>query len=543
MNARPVQRYLGLAFIVATAAFATAGYFSIRRDVENLRVISQDNILWTATQMEVELLRFKLSVAKLDLEGTPEAVEEVRARFDILWSRIFMLGSGRVGQLIRRYDEGHEAIPALQRYLTALDPTILRLTADDHAAAARILGELESFQHSLRLYTLRVVRGDTAATAAVRDRIQFSSLVTMGVSLAAVLLSLAALALLLRDNRRQRQMAELNRRIAVDADRASRAKSRFLTMMSHELRNPLNGVLGPLALLGETNLGMRQERLVRQAQQSGKSMVQMLAGLLDYGAMQDGRLAIRTEPFRVTALAAGVRDYLEGVGAGGVRVTVDPATPELLHGDAERLQHIFAHLAEFVLEGSDPAHVEISFGYSAGELVGEIALAGGEPAMEWKLDLMMGINEFAPQQLSTEALRPMIARGLINASQGFLSAVKEQSGRRAIRVLVPAAEVRYDRIRVRLETRSAALAAIYRAALRSDRIVFTDADDLGVDMVLVDATSVSEQAAMARLRARFTDALFVSLGPPADAERFDEVVDGPADMSRLRSSILARLAG
>ena len=45
--------------LLAMAGFAAVGFFTIRRDVENLRVISQDNTLWSASQMEVELLRFR----------------------------------------------------------------------------------------------------------------------------------------------------------------------------------------------------------------------------------------------------------------------------------------------------------------------------------------------------------------------------------------------------------------------------------------------------------------------------------------------------
>ena len=71
-----------------------------------------------------------------------------------------------------------------------------------------------------------------------------------------------SLFLILRENRRQQQLAEVNRRSAEQAEQASRAKSRFLTMMSHELRNPLNGILGPLALLGQSDLAERQQRLV-----------------------------------------------------------------------------------------------------------------------------------------------------------------------------------------------------------------------------------------------------------------------------------------
>ena len=88
----------------------------------------------------------------------------------------------------------------------------------------------------------------------MRERIQGSARTTALISIAAVLVSVLSLVLILRENRRQHQLAEANRRAAEQAELASRAKSRFLSMMSHELRNPLNGILGPLALIGQGDL-------------------------------------------------------------------------------------------------------------------------------------------------------------------------------------------------------------------------------------------------------------------------------------------------
>ena len=63
-----------------------------------------------------------------------------------------------------------------------------------------------------------------------------------------------------------------------------------------------------------------------------------------------------------------------------------------------------------------------------------------------------------------------------------------------------------------------------------------------VDIVLVDSTSVGELPLMSRLRARFPNALFVSLGLPQTPDFFDDILEIPNDMSRLRNSILGRLA-
>ena len=70
----------------------------------------------------------------------------------------------------------------------------------------------------------------------------------------------------------------------------------------------------------------------------------------------------------------------------------------------------------------------------------------------------MGLSEIAPDQVTAEALRPLIARGLISACGGVLTLVEGRRRPPTIRVAVPSEAVRFEQIRVHLETRSAALA-------------------------------------------------------------------------------------
>ena len=524
------------------AGFAAVGFFAIRRDVENLRVISQDNTQWSASQMEIELLRFRLSLRKLISNSSIEAIEDMHERFDILWSRVFMMGHGEVGQSLARYDGEHGSVAAIADYLRDIDPVLADIDPADTATISEVEDALSDFQQELRQYTLRVMRADGAAGAQVRMRIQASARTTALISLAAVLISVLSLFLILRENLRQRQVVEMSRRNAEQAEMASRAKSRFLSMMSHELRNPLNGVLGPLALLGQSDLPSRQQRLVGQAQQSGQSMLQMLSGLLDYGELQDGRFHLANEPFRIAALADAVRESLHGEGATGIALEVDPSTSQRIIGDLDRLRQAFVHLSLYVLEGNDKGTANIRFSHDGSNLVGEIEVATGGRTIDWKLDLLMGLSEIAPDQVSAEALRPLIARGLISAAGGVLG-LEESGGRRSIRVSVPAERLSADQIRIHLETRSAAMATIYQAALRSDRIVFDTAGSGGpVDVVLVDSTSIGEVPLMSRLQLRFPGALFVSIGAPQMPDFFDDIVKSTSDMSCLRASIMSRLA-
>lgn len=576
---RWAQRHMGLWVLMGMAGFAVFGYAAIRRDVESLRIIGQDNILWTANQVEVELLRFQLAVADAAIAGTPQAIAIMRERFDILWSRIALIGSGRIGAQIARYDEGVDAIGAFRRDLEALDPMVARIRPGDVADLQRLLDALAAHQREIRLFSLRVVRGDTAAAADLRARIQVGAQATAATSIATILLSALALALIMRDNRRQRDMAEFDRRAAQEAEAANRAKSRFLGMMSHELRNPLNGVLGPLALLGQSNLAPRDSRLVEQAQQSGRAMLQLLAGLLDYGELQDGRLQTLAEPFRLKCMVDDVRAELAAAGRVEISVSAEPADVDFAVGDPLRLRRIFVNLVEYVIETADPANLELVFSHDGAALTGEIRFTPGAAAPDWSAADVTGPGKADPDAMSGEALRPLIARGLIAAAQGTLALADAENGagagaggrdsRRVLRVTIPAARVGRKRIRVVVDTRSEALAAIYRAALRSERVCFVDPCDVGpggggsseagssgggpseagpceagqgksgpVDLVLVDAANGAEAAGMARLRRRFPSAMLISLGATERPDCFDDVVESPADMTRLRARLL-----
>ena len=176
-----------------------------------------------------------------------------------------------------------------------------------------------------------------------------------------------ALFLILRENRRQRQIAEMSRRHAEQAELASRAKSRFLTMMSHELRNPLNGVLGPLALLGQSDMAARQQRLVGQAQSRAIRCCSCWAAFSTTARCRTGASSSEIEPFRVAALADAVRDALRAEGAGEVAVTVAPETPERVHGDPDRLRQAFVHLTLYLLEGRDSEAAPIRFSHDGVE--------------------------------------------------------------------------------------------------------------------------------------------------------------------------------
>ncbi|MFA5952459.1 MAG: ATP-binding protein [Hyphomicrobium sp.] len=90
------------------------------------------------------------------------------------------------------------------------------------------------------------------------------------------------------------------------AEAASEAKTTFLSTMSHEMRTPLNGVLGALDLLSETGLDEKQKELVNIAHESSDALLVHINDVLDFSKMEAGKLDLVSEPFELARLATSV---------------------------------------------------------------------------------------------------------------------------------------------------------------------------------------------------------------------------------------------
>jgi PAS domain S-box-containing protein len=108
-----------------------------------------------------------------------------------------------------------------------------------------------------------------------------------------------------------------------DAERSNRLKEEFLATLSHELRNPLNAILGWAHILGRTeNLSPQVTRAVEAIERNSRLQAQMIADLLDYAGITFGktRLAVSTiDPLPI------VQEALKVVGASAQarRITIN----------------------------------------------------------------------------------------------------------------------------------------------------------------------------------------------------------------------------
>jgi len=84
---------------------------------------------------------------------------------------------------------------------------------------------------------------------------------------------------------------------------ASQAKSEFLANISHELRTPMNGLLGMLDLVLDSHVGGEQREQVEIAQRCAYSLLDLLNDILDLSKIEAGRMILEQVPFNLRSVA------------------------------------------------------------------------------------------------------------------------------------------------------------------------------------------------------------------------------------------------
>ena len=142
------------------------------------------------------------------------------------------------------------------------------------------------------------------------------------------------------------------------AEAGARAKSAFLATMSHEVRTPLNGVLGVAALLRQTNLTEEQADYVRIIAESGDALLTVINDVLDFSKLEAGMMTFDPTPAALKDVASGALDLVRASAAAkglGLSFEIDPDVPPRVLIDAKRVRQVllnlFSNAVKFTAKG------------------------------------------------------------------------------------------------------------------------------------------------------------------------------------------------
>lgn len=161
--------------------------------------------------------------------------------------------------------------------------------------------------------------------------------------------------------RKRRELELRNARDAAEA--ANLAKSEFLANISHELRTPMNAIIGMIELsLGE-DLSQIMEDYLATARDSAQTLLYLLNDLLDFSRMEAGKFELDPEPFSLrevvdrTAKTLSLRAHEKGV---ELACRVAPDVPDVLDGDGRRLRQILMNLVGNAIKFTQHGEVVIN---------------------------------------------------------------------------------------------------------------------------------------------------------------------------------------
>jgi PAS domain S-box-containing protein len=217
------------------------------------------------------------------------------------------------------------------------------------------------------------------------------------------------------------------------AEAASEAKSRFLATVSHEVRTPLNGVLGMADLLMDTKLEPEQGTYVRAIKTSGEALLSLIDEILDFSKIEAGKSELASEPFDLLQITEGVIELLAPRAQGKdieIALSIDPTTPRMVVGDAARLRQVLLNLAGNAVKFTDTGGVGVALTTDNNEVIFEVIDTGpGIPAdrLEAIFAEFEQVDGSGGRQNEGTGLGLAISRRLVEHMGGKLAVTSEPS--------------------------------------------------------------------------------------------------------------------
>ncbi|MBY5434960.1 ATP-binding protein [Rhizobium johnstonii] len=320
----------------------------------------RENTLWSVYQLDREARRLHelVHVMVADEDLTPASVKTLSTRFDILYSRMGILKKAS-------FDLRLQESPELQVLVSEIEPMVISKTPwfDAMANGQDIdIAHLRAFADSLiplventGMLLMSANNKVSAERADTRDALQSLQLKS-GVVTALLAASVGVLVIMLRRQLRSvrsaglafEQMAhELNVAYA-HAEAGNRAKSQFMATMGHEVRTPLNAILGTAELLELGDLPERVRGSVQTIRRSGQSLLEILNEILDFAKMENGRIDACLAPADIRVLAGSavemMRDRAAEHGNTLISDIPDNWATDTIMTDATRVRQVVLNL-------------------------------------------------------------------------------------------------------------------------------------------------------------------------------------------------------
>ncbi len=240
------------------------------------------------------------------------------------------------------------------------------------------------------------------------------------------------------------------RELRVAAEQANLSKDEFLSMFSHELRSPLNAILGWNSILAAKRAGDAEiAQMTARIERSAKAQLKLVNDLLDLGRISTGKLKIEPRPIKLATVVAAALDATRPAAAAKsieLATTLAPSGTDV-YGDPDRLQQVVWNLLANAVKFTDPGG-RIGVSVCAVDVVVELSIAdtghGISPEfLPHVFDRFRQGDSSTTRQASGLGLGLALVREIVALHGGSVSAASAGAGFGAtFTVLLPALRVR-----------------------------------------------------------------------------------------------------
>ncbi|WP_020586320.1 response regulator [Desulfobacter curvatus] len=156
---------------------------------------------------------------------------------------------------------------------------------------------------------------------------------------------------------------EFSQKVQEEAKNAIEVKDRFLANISHEIRNPMNGVLGMLHVLLDSELDTEQRRFADTAYNSAKALLTIVDDILDLSKIEAAKIELDIRPFD---LEIAVKDIVSlpqlQARQKGLEFTynIDTNVPRLIKGDIGRIRQVILNFTNNAIKFTEAGSVTLT---------------------------------------------------------------------------------------------------------------------------------------------------------------------------------------
>ncbi|MCQ2519142.1 MAG: ATP-binding protein [Lachnospiraceae bacterium] len=211
------------------------------------------------------------------------------------------------------------------------------------------------------------------------------------------------------------------------ADEINESKRLFLASMNHELRSPLNGVIGSIQVLrDDASLSSEQRENLNNTYQSAQIMLQIVNDLLDYSKMETKEFAIYESAFDYRDIINSVKQSATATAKSkglSFALNIPGNTPGIYKGDATRIEQIIINLLTNAVKYTDEGKVSLDSFYENGELVIKVSDTGqgiSEEAQKILFSPFVRLNEEKNAHIQGTGLGLSIVKSLVDRMNGTI---------------------------------------------------------------------------------------------------------------------------